>query len=70
MVVQFLKENFILVLSLVYIVSPVDFIPEIFLGPLGIIDDLALVVFLLLMALLKRLHKKPSKNDVIEGEII
>lgn len=33
------------ILALVYVVSPVDFIPEIFLGPFGLADDFALAAF-------------------------
>ncbi|MEO6729352.1 MAG: YkvA family protein [Candidatus Dojkabacteria bacterium] len=44
---KFIKQHWFLILSLIYILSPIDFIPELFLGPLGLIDDLGLVVFLL-----------------------
>lgn len=32
---------FILMSMLLYIISPVDLLPEMFLGPIGLIDDLA-----------------------------
>lgn len=32
-----------LFVALVYVVSPVDFVPEIILGPFGIVDDFAAV---------------------------
>ena len=40
------KWNLILgFLSIVYIISPLDFIPEIAIGPIGLIDDAAILVF-------------------------
>ena len=33
------KEWVILIVAAVYILSPVDVIPEVFLGPLGLTDD-------------------------------
>jgi uncharacterized membrane protein YkvA (DUF1232 family) len=32
-------------LALLYVISPVDFLPEIFLGPIGLIDD-AIALFM------------------------
>lgn len=54
----FIKNNWVLILSLIYILSPIDFIPEFFLGPLGIVDDFLLVVLLLIMAWFKQ--RKPQ----------
>lgn len=66
---RFFKENWILIISLLYILSPFDFIPEMFLGPIGIIDDSAIVIFLLIQAVLKHFRKGKS-SDIIEGEEI
>lgn len=44
---NFIKANWLLIASLIYILSPLDFIPEFLLGPLGLIDDFGLVVVLL-----------------------
>lgn len=44
---EFLKQNWLLILSLLYIFSPVDFIPEIILGPFGAIDDVGVLLSLL-----------------------
>lgn len=38
------------VITVIYTISPVDFIPEIFLGPLGLIDDLGMWAALLALA--------------------
>lgn len=47
---KFIKKNWLLILSLIYIISPIDFIPELFLGPLGLIDDMGLIIVLLIVA--------------------
>jgi len=36
----------LLVLAVAYIVSPVDLVPELFLGPIGLIDDGAIALWL------------------------
>lgn len=40
---EFLKENWILVLSFIYIVSPIDFIPGGMATGIGLIDDIAVL---------------------------
>ena len=51
------------VLALVYILSPVDVIPEVLLGPLGLTDD---VVALALVAKLGWSAFQPQKSDTRE----
>jgi len=56
------------VLSLIYIISPIDFIPEFLIGPLGLVDDLGLIIIMLLFAVInsfkaKKGAKHISKND-------
>jgi len=41
---RFLKDNWVLVLSFIYIVSPIDLIPGDFLTGVGLIDDLGVLV--------------------------
>lgn len=41
---QFLKENWILVLSFIYIISPIDIIPGDMVTGIGIIDDIAVLI--------------------------
>jgi uncharacterized membrane protein YkvA (DUF1232 family) len=48
---KFIKRNKLLIFSLLYILSPFDFIPEFFLGPLGIVDDGGVVLVMLVKAL-------------------
>ena len=47
---KFIKENWLLILSLLYVLSPIDLLPEFILGPLGIVDDLGLILLLLTKA--------------------
>jgi uncharacterized membrane protein YkvA (DUF1232 family) len=39
-----------MIIAVVYILSPVDFIPEILLGPLGIVDDMGALTWLAVAA--------------------
>jgi len=41
---QFFKENWILVLSFIYIVSPIDFIPGSVATGIGLIDDIFVLI--------------------------
>jgi uncharacterized membrane protein YkvA (DUF1232 family) len=34
-----LREKLVIIVGLLYIILPFDFIPEIILGPLGLLDD-------------------------------
>ena len=45
-----LKEKLLIIIGILYVVSPVDFIPEAVLGPLGLLDDGGAVVALLTTA--------------------
>ena len=38
-----LSRKALFVLGVLYVASPIDFIPEVFLGPLGFTDDLAVL---------------------------
>ena len=42
---QFFKENWILVLSFIYIVSPIDLIPGDMAIGMGLIDDIFVLIF-------------------------
>lgn len=52
----------------VYVISPLDIIPEVFIGPLGLADDTMIVVgmFLLIRTALafysEKKYKRPTKN--------
>lgn len=47
-----MKKKAKIIIYLIYLLSPVDIIPEIFLGPLGLIDD-GTVLLALITTLLK-----------------
>lgn len=47
------KRYFTIIICLIYIISPIDIIPEAMLGPLGLIDD-GVVLIKLIMALLDK----------------
>ena len=69
------------ILGLVYVVSPIDLLPEILLGPLGLGDDLAIAV-VAVAALMSSAEEwldrststasnaAPGTGDVIEGVVI
>ena len=54
---EFLKENWILVFSFIYIVSPIDLIPGDLASGIGLIDDIAVLfstsIFLFVKFLLR-----------------
>ena len=64
---SFLRENWLLVLALIYVLSPIDFIPDALL-PVGFGDDL----LVLLATLAKKYwdNKRNKEDSIIEGEII
>ena len=62
---KFIKRNWLLIISLLYILSPFDFIPEIFLGPFGIIDDLGLLLVFFARNILSDFND--NRKEIIEG---
>lgn len=65
------------ILALVYVVSPLDFIPEMFLGPFGFGDDLALAAFGVASLfnaseqwLDDQLGRVQADADIVEGVVI
>lgn len=60
----------------VYVISPLDLIPEVFLGPFGLADDSILIVSVFLLARLavsfysEKKYARPTKNaqgkDIID----
>jgi len=53
-----------IVICIIYILSPLDLIPEIPLGPLGLIDDAGVLAFMLFPT--KRLWGLRDKKHVID----
>ena len=60
---QFLKENWVLVLSLIYIISPIDIIPGDIATGLGLIDDLGVLIFTFIYLLIKSFINKKDKES-------
>lgn len=60
-IIKFLKKNLLLIIIIIYTLSPLDFIPEGILGPLGFGDDISL----LLIELIRRYFAfKKEQNPV------
>jgi uncharacterized membrane protein YkvA (DUF1232 family) len=53
-----------IVVCVIYILSPLDLIPEIPLGPIGVIDDAGVLAFMLF--LIKQLWGLRYKKDAID----
>ena len=55
-----------IVLCCIYIISPVDLLPEMVVGPFGFIDDAAVLAFMI--SLIKKVRL--LRNDGEEGEVM
>ena len=63
-------------LFLLWVISPLDLVPEVFLGPLGLADDSIIIITLILLVRLavsfysERQYVRPAKdkngNDIID----
>ena len=58
----------IIALCGIYILSPIDFLPEILLGPLGLLDDFVAGLFATTVALVWK-EKKGNVPPVLEEEL-
>lgn len=63
----FFKKYSILILVLAYLIWPLDLIPELFLGPIGTIDDVAILLFGFLKQFVFN-KPKEDKRQIIDGE--
>jgi uncharacterized membrane protein YkvA (DUF1232 family) len=65
----FLKENWMLIAAVLYILFPVDFIPD-FLPALGLSDDLGALLLAIVVRYWQhtRSFNKPKKTDSVKGE--
>lgn len=41
---KFLQKNWLLIAAIIYLILPIDFIPESLFGPLGLTDDVGVLV--------------------------
>jgi uncharacterized membrane protein YkvA (DUF1232 family) len=60
------SEMIMIILALIYVVSPIDFIPELVAGPIGLTDDMAAAA--LIGATLIRGWKRPGTGDSASPE--
>jgi uncharacterized membrane protein YkvA (DUF1232 family) len=63
-----LREKWWIIIPVIYILSPVDLIPEPILG-FGFIDDLVMLGYLLAVVM-EKTKKYNGKNDIKEDKII
>lgn len=64
---KFIRENWMLILAILYVLSPVDFIPD-FIPMLGLGDDLGALIISLLIKFLQ--ERKNAKKEILEGETV
>ncbi len=70
---KWLRRHWKLVLAVIYVLSPVDIIPEAIVGPLGIPDDI-LVVLGAVVSYIKEKREQDkirfdAEGEVFEGEV-
>lgn len=61
-----LREKAVIILGLVYAFSPIDLIPEVILGPLGLLDDggAIFIVLLTVLGVLKRQQRSQAQKSL------
>lgn len=64
------NEKAKLILAIAYFISPIDLLPEAFLGPLGFLDDLALSAYVLNSIINKVSPEIVEKYWVGDGEVL
>jgi uncharacterized membrane protein YkvA (DUF1232 family) len=60
-----MKKTIILILAIIYFISPIDVIPEAIFGPIGYVDDFGLLL-LVLKLLTAKVEQKQAEAEVIE----
>jgi uncharacterized membrane protein YkvA (DUF1232 family) len=64
---KFIKENWLLIIAILYLIFPLDLIPDI-IPVIGMADDTALLVVELIRRIVSK--KNSSSKEIIEGEIV
>ena len=64
------NEKAKLILAIAYFISPIDLLPEAFLGPLGYLDDLALSAYVLNGIINKVSPEIVEKHWVGDGDVL
>ncbi len=52
------------ILAVLYVISPIDLVPEMFFGPIGLIDDFAVLIALIVFYGIKFITKDNSSAKV------
>ena len=65
---DFITRNKIIILSILYIISPIDLMPIFLLGPVGLIDDLFVALVLLVYALIRLFASSKFNTELPEIE--
>ena len=60
---KFLKENWILVLSFIYIVSPIDLIPGDLATGIGLIDDIVVLFGTTIYMIINQVREEKGKQE-------
>lgn len=62
----FAREKVVIVLGIIYALSPIDLIPEVILGPLGLLDDggTIFVVLLTVLGVLRRQQRSGAPKVI------
>ena len=67
---RFFKDNWALLLAMLYVLVPIDILPD-FLPGLGWTDDLGALVLAFVIKFLQHLQReKQKKKDIIDGEVV
>lgn len=67
-IIKFMRKNWMLLIAIVYVLSPIDFLPDV-LPLLGFGDDIFVMLFTLYLRWQQ--HRSDSlKDNVIEGEVL
>lgn len=63
-----LREKLIIIIGLIYVLVPFDIVPEIVLGPLGLLDDGGALLAVLYAVIAAVNRQRQTRPGVIEGE--
>ncbi|KXK25823.1 MAG: hypothetical protein TR69_WS6001001429 [candidate division WS6 bacterium OLB20] len=58
---SFLKRYFVLIVSLIYLIWPIDILPDLF-GPIGLIDDAGVLLLAVIAEVVRYLRERGTKD--------
>lgn len=65
----FFKKNWKLIVAILYLLSPFDILPEFFLGPVGYVDDISVLLFVFGQRFITDYLKAKLGASIDKGEI-